>query len=58
MGETLRTMFLWEYISDRSLRQEITACTNKVGAIRLSRNPKGGMASSDGVNPSGLEFAL
>ena len=30
MGQILRTMFLLEYISDRSLRQEITACTNKV----------------------------
>ena len=30
MGEALRTIFLLEYISDRFLRQEITACTNKV----------------------------
>lgn len=30
LGQALRTMFLLEYISDRSLRQEITACTNKV----------------------------
>jgi TnpA family transposase len=30
MGQTLRTMFLLEYISDRSLRQEIAACINKV----------------------------
>ncbi|WP_445304740.1 Tn3 family transposase [Microcoleus sp. Pol7_A1] len=30
MGQILRTMFLVEYISDRSLRQEITACTHNV----------------------------
>jgi hypothetical protein len=31
MGQALRIMFLWEYISDRSLRQEIAACIiNKV----------------------------
>jgi len=30
MGQARRTIFLWEYISDRSLRQEITACTHNV----------------------------
>ncbi len=30
LGQALRTLFLLEYISNRSLRQEITACTNKV----------------------------
>ena len=32
--------------------------TKGIGAIRLAETRKGGMASSDGVNPSGLEFAL
>jgi len=30
MGQALRIMFLLEYISDRSLRQEITAWTHNV----------------------------
>jgi TnpA family transposase len=30
LGRVIRTVFLLEYISDRSLRQEITACTNVV----------------------------
>ena len=30
MGQGRRTIFLWEYISDRSLRLEIAACINKV----------------------------
>jgi TnpA family transposase len=30
LGRVVRTVFLLEYISDRSLRQEITACTNVV----------------------------
>ena len=30
LGQVIRTMFLLEYISDCGLRQEITACTNKV----------------------------
>ncbi|WP_445304856.1 Tn3 family transposase [Microcoleus sp. S36b_A4] len=30
MGQGRRTIFLWECISDRSLRQEITACINNV----------------------------
>lgn len=28
LGQVVRTVFLLEYISDRSLRREITACTN------------------------------
>jgi TnpA family transposase len=30
MGQALRTIYLWEYISDRSLRLEIAACINQV----------------------------
>jgi TnpA family transposase len=30
MGQALPTMFLLEYISDHSLRLEMTACPNKV----------------------------
>ena len=30
LGQVIRTLFLLKYISDRKLRREITACTNKV----------------------------
>jgi hypothetical protein len=30
LGQVVRTLFLLQYISDRALRQEITACTNIV----------------------------
>lgn len=30
LGQAIRTLFLLQYISDRGIRQEITACTNKV----------------------------
>ena len=30
LGQVIRTLFLLQYISDRKLRREITACTNKV----------------------------
>ncbi|WP_445304991.1 MULTISPECIES: Tn3 family transposase [unclassified Microcoleus] len=30
MGQARRTIFLWECISDRSLRLEIAACLNQV----------------------------
>lgn len=30
LGQVVRTIFLLQYISDRGLRQQITACTNKV----------------------------
>jgi TnpA family transposase len=30
LGQVIRTLFLLQYISDRGMRQEITACTNKV----------------------------